>query len=66
MAFRVGTWIRFKSDVEQTAEVVEIKKVQTWTGERTTVYVVKAPPEGFKGEYLRKMAYAEIDERDTF
>lgn len=62
---KVGTWIGFKSDVEQSAEVVEIKTVEGFTGKRT-VYLVKAPASGFEGEYLRKMAFAEIDAEDIF
>ncbi len=42
---RVGDWIGFKSDIEQEAEVIGIR------GDQITV---KAPPEGFQGDYIRR------------
>ena len=56
---KVGTWIGFKSDVEQSARVVEIKEERRFSG-RVTIYVVEAPLSGFEGEYLSGLKFAEI------
>ena len=41
---KIGDWVSFKCDIEQTARVIEIR------GNRITV---EAPCEGFEGAYIR-------------
>lgn len=62
---KVGTWIGFKNDVEQSAKVVEIKEESRAFG-RVTIYVVEAPLSGFEGEYLSGLKFAEIYADEIF
>ena len=64
MEIEIGTHIGFKSDVEQSAEVIEIKRRASWEG--GNIYVVKAPVDGFQGEYLKRSRTAEIYEDEIF
>ncbi len=53
----VGDHVQFKCDIEQTAEVVEIKS----KGGRDYKLIVKAPLDGFSGNYIGRANFAEID-----
>ena len=52
-----GDWIGFKADVEQEAEIVEIR------GNEITV---KAPSEGFEGGYIRRQDFYTVSARDAW
>lgn len=62
---KVGDYVSFKSDIEQSAEVVEIKTERRMYGP-ATVYVVKAPADGFSGHYIGRADFAEIDADDCW
>ena len=66
LTVNIGDHVGFKSDVEQTAEVVEIKwQSNGYCGQRLTL-VVKAPPDGFSGNYIGRADYADIDATDIW
>ena len=66
LTVKIGTHVGFKCDVEQTAEVVEIKwQSNGYCGQRLT-FVVKAPPDGFSGNYIGRDDYADIDAYETW
>ena len=48
---KVGDHVSFKSDVEQSAEVIEV---------RADSFIVKAPLDGFSGNYIGRDDIAEI------
>ncbi|MEE8609017.1 MAG: hypothetical protein V3S55_15540 [Nitrospiraceae bacterium] len=56
----------FKCDIEQSAEVIEVKKSRDWQGRAQVTYVVKAGPDGFSGQYIGRDDTYEIDSRDCF
>lgn len=67
MNIKVGDFVGFKSDIEQSAEVIEIKVRRIeWSGKSENVYVVKAGPDGFQGEYINGCATTELWESDLF
>ena len=63
---KVGDWIEFKCDVEQSAEVVEIKSVRLWSGEMEREFLVKAPDDGFSGGYIGRSDFHTVMESDCF
>ena len=62
MTIKIGDWISFKCDVEQSAKVVEIKRYAT--GGRS--YVVEAPADGFCGNYIGRADFHQVEERDMW
>ncbi len=67
MVIKVGDFVGFKSDIEQSAEVIEIKvRIIEWNGKRENVYVVKAGPDGFQGGYINGCKTHELWESDLF
>lgn len=54
---KVGDWIGFKCDVEQHAEVIEIRRDS---------FVVKAPIDGFAGHYIGRSRTHEIYFNEIF
>jgi len=58
--YQVGQSVHFKSDIEQSAEIVEVlQKRNSWSYQE---YKVIAPAGGFIGEYIGGMKFAIIDE----
>ena len=66
MKIKVGDFVFFKSDVEQWAEVVEIKKERDWLGVLREDYTVKAPIDGFRGDYIRALKLYDVDSDKIF
>ena len=60
---RIGDRIAFKCDVEQSAEVIAIKKHWNDLG---YVFTVKAPPDGFSGHYIGRQDTAEVFSDDVW
>lgn len=63
---KVGQHVGFKSDVEQYAEVIEVRRVRGWDGRINVSYIVKAPADGFSGHYIGRSDTAEIYHDDCF
>ncbi len=53
---KVGDHVGFKSDVEQSAEVVSIESY----GIGNAKIIVKAPPDGFSGHYIGRCDRTEL------
>ena len=47
----IGDFVGFKCDVEQRAQIVAIQRARCLSGPYTEL-VLKAPPEGFAGNYI--------------
>ena len=62
----VGQFVSFKSDIEQSAEIVEIKQETLFDRRRTKVFVVKAPPDGFSGSYIGRSDFYNIYASDAW
>lgn len=62
---KVGDFVSFKSDVEQSAEVIEIKTYSGYRG-KPLVFVVKAPADGFSGNYIGWAKTQEIFADDCY
>ena len=65
---KVGDWVSFKCDVEQSAQVIEVKKVPDPRrfGRPRIVYVVAAPLDGFSGHYIGRYDTHEVDADDCW
>lgn len=57
---KVGDWVGFKSDYEQSGKIVEIKHRRNWMGD-TAITLVLENENGFGGEYLRYATRTEED-----
>ena len=74
MIRKVGDRIGFKADVEQYARIVKVEVRKSWyiglksdvEQEQCVVYTVKAPPEGFQGDYIGRADFHEVDHDDTW
>jgi len=64
--YKVGESVEFKSDVEQCATIIKVNKVQSWNGKWKFTYTLKAPMDGFSGDYIKNCREYEIDEEDIF
>ena len=60
---KIGDYISFKSDIEQSARVVEITS-DRWTD--NPVFIVEAPADGFSGHYIGREDFAEVNGADTW
>ncbi len=47
---KVGDWVGFKSDFEQSGKIIKIQKANNFTND---VEFILEDPNGFGGEYLR-------------
>ncbi len=63
---KVGDIVSFKSDVEQSARVIEVRKGRDLMGRPQIVYVVQAPADGFSGHYIGRSDTAIIDASDCW
>ncbi len=64
---KVGDTIGFKSDVEQYATVVKvIKRRHDYNGKMETFFEVKAPLDGFDGDYIGRDRFHTVHELDVF
>lgn len=57
---KVGDWVGFKCDIEQSGQIIEIKTRNNWYGDRSIVFVLENK-EGFRGEYIRGAKQTEED-----
>lgn len=62
---KVGDWVAFKSDIEQTAQIVKIRHQRNWAGIACTVLVVENL-NGLKGEYLAGQTQTTLDLDEIF
>lgn len=53
---KVGDFVGFKCDIEQSAEVVKIEPHDTHGAK----FTVKAPPDGFAGHYIGRNDFHEV------
>lgn len=63
---KIGDSIFFKSDVEQSAEVIEIQVNRNNPWSEGYIFIVKAPADGFSGHYIGRQDTAEVYSEDIF
>ena len=48
------------------SKIIKVNKVQSWNGKWKFTYTLKAPMDGFSGDYIKNCREYEIDEEDIF
>jgi len=62
---KVGDWVGFKSDHEQSGQIVEINHVRSWDGRQRATLTLENK-NGFGGDYLRYATRTTEDSEDCW
>jgi len=66
MDIKIGDYISFKCDIEQSAKVVRVVRDKDYLGRPEVSYIVEAPLDGFSGHYIGRDDFHTVSHRDVW